>query len=154
MTLFFFCIGVLVHRMHRMHRMHNHFRFFLLFYIVLYYIYIFCLFYLLKNRTNSIFGAVLFFQMVFMDKYSLKMHHMHFSLFYNCLFYLSKIRIYELNFSLFYLSKIRTNSIFDAVPLLLQTNLIHRYSRKMHHMHFSLFYNCLFYLLKILVYMN
>lgn len=128
MTLFFFCIGFLVHRMHRMH---NHFGFFLLFYIVLYYIYIFCLFYLLKNRTNSIFGAVLFFQMVFMDKYSLKMHHMHFSLFYNCIFYLSKIRIYELNFYLFYLSKIPTNSIFDAVPLLLRINFIGRYYRKM-----------------------
>ena len=60
-----------MHRMHRMHRMHNHLGFFLLFYIVLYYIYIFCLFYLLKNRTNSIFGAVLFFQMIFMDRYSL-----------------------------------------------------------------------------------
>lgn len=127
---------------------------------------------------NSIFDPVLLLsRMDFANRYSRKMHHMHFSLFYNCFFlfiensyfvFMNSIfgavllllqmnfvdRYYRkmqcivctinLNFlsslfynCLFYLSKIRTNSIFDTVLLLLQMDFVDRYLRKMHRVHFS-----------------
>lgn len=98
---------------------------FFLFYIYIYYFYSF---YLSKNRTNSIFNAILLLLKTnLIDRYSRKIHHMHFSLFFIIVYFIYRKFIYELNFCLFYLWKIHMNSIFGAIFLLLQIDFISRY---------------------------